>query len=161
MDTFRWGSGGTSLGEWEHNNNKPENHCYLVEEAEVRTCVPFVFNLFFFSNYCKAENQLWHWNIGVQLTVSIPRFQFLDFYNILPYRITCRTINHYRFNLNFLLQPKARVTFVSYFTTCKIMISDTDTLILQALKLHLGKHDSIIKITLQLCNNDYLHTITQ
>ena len=20
MDTFRWGSGGTSLGEWEHNN---------------------------------------------------------------------------------------------------------------------------------------------
>ena len=22
MDTFRWGSGGTSLGEWEHNNNK-------------------------------------------------------------------------------------------------------------------------------------------
>ena len=21
MDTFRWGSGGTSLGEWEHNNN--------------------------------------------------------------------------------------------------------------------------------------------
>ena len=22
MDTFRWGSGGTSFGEWEHNNNK-------------------------------------------------------------------------------------------------------------------------------------------
>ena len=22
MDTFRWGSGGTSLGEWEHNNNE-------------------------------------------------------------------------------------------------------------------------------------------
>ena len=21
MDTFRWGTGGTSLGEWEHNNN--------------------------------------------------------------------------------------------------------------------------------------------
>ena len=21
MDTFRWGSGGTLLGEWEHNNN--------------------------------------------------------------------------------------------------------------------------------------------
>ena len=21
MDTFRWDSGGTSLGEWEHNNN--------------------------------------------------------------------------------------------------------------------------------------------
>ena len=23
MDTFRWGSGGTSLGEWKHNNKKP------------------------------------------------------------------------------------------------------------------------------------------
>ena len=25
MDMFRWGSGGTSLGEWEHNNN---NNCW-------------------------------------------------------------------------------------------------------------------------------------
>ena len=45
---FGGGGGGASLGEWEHNNNKPENHCYLVEEAEVRTRVPFIFNLFFF-----------------------------------------------------------------------------------------------------------------
>ena len=27
MDTFRWGSGGTSLGEWEHNNNSMADSC--------------------------------------------------------------------------------------------------------------------------------------
>ena len=26
MDTFPWGSGGASLGEWEHNNNKVFMH---------------------------------------------------------------------------------------------------------------------------------------
>ena len=30
MDTFRWGSGGTSLGEWEHNNNNNESLAIVI-----------------------------------------------------------------------------------------------------------------------------------
>ena len=33
MDTFRWGSGGTSLGKWEHNKNEivSQTDKYLVK----------------------------------------------------------------------------------------------------------------------------------
>ena len=39
MDTFRWDSGGTSLGEWEHNNNAPDFDYYGVDVDAKYECI--------------------------------------------------------------------------------------------------------------------------
>ena len=69
MDTFRWGLGGTSLGEWEHNNNNSKDFTKELKTAKDHSYINS-FTKILIMWFSKQTAQILNWFAAVNFRIN-------------------------------------------------------------------------------------------